>query len=452
MNKKAGGNRGRRWFLAVLLAAALVATFAAAYQWTGVWLARRWQSQLSILDDKNVAGQLRRIAALGEPGFAVLADELDSPRESVADGARRVLFAQLTEWEALSAEDVTPRLLALSRALAGEIDNLDEQGRLVAGDVALRIVLWPPDQLTRERDGLIEPCRRVLDGRPKGRTQPTAVARADGKSPGPNALQSTGDDAKRRASDKTTIRLPPQSLEDVPGGALPVNTSDDSASAALSDRDSESSGNLDNEEPDVRNDRTPTAAGPGGMPVRLGARSKDARPLSGPGNSAANNGPPVDSALPTETANSIHDDVAGQAKPRFEQVEGTNAGELMQLLHGSDVATASWARNELSRRGFNKTELRLAERLADPDPRVRRQWVRYIPGLRGVDAQQWLLWLSRDDDADVRLTAITLMASTTNRELLDRLAELAASDNDARIRGQAERILQAAHGNQGRRQ
>ena len=126
-------------------------------------------------------------------------------------------------------------------------------------------------------------------------------------------------------------------------------------------------------------------------------------------------------------------------KPRFEQmVQGTSAGELMRLLHGADVATASWARKELTSRGFSNVELRLAERLADPDPRVRRRWVRYLPGMRGIDAQKWLLWLSRDSDSEVRLTAITLMASTTNREILDRLATLAADDQDARIRARSE--------------
>jgi hypothetical protein len=330
--------------------------------------------------------------------------------------------------------------------LAEEVENLDEQGQLVAGDVALRIVLWPPDQLTRERDGLIDPCRRVLDARQKGRPSSTAVARADGEASAAPASRGGGDDARGPTRKRTTIRLPIQLLDDVPGGALPVKVVEDPAAATRSEPNRDANANPLREEPTEEQVRSPTAAGPSSMPVRLGAQSNEALPLTRPGNSTGQSTTSAHSVPPAETTMREDIDVAGERTPRFEQIEGTTAGELMQLLHGSDVSTVSWARDELSRRGFSKTELRLAERLADPDPRVRRQWVRYLPGLRGVDAQQWLLWLSRDSDAEVRLTAITLMASTTNRELLDRLAELAASDTDARIRAQAERILQAAHG------
>ena len=179
MNKNTGTNPIRRRLLVALLAAALVAIFAAGYQWAGTWLARRWQSQLSLLDDQNVPGQLRRIAALGEPGFSVLADELDSPRKSVAQAARRVLFGMLEQWEPLSAEDATPRLVELSRALAAQVDHLDANGRLVAGDLALRIILWPPDRLTRDRKQLVEPCTRVLDARKANQPASTTVARAE---------------------------------------------------------------------------------------------------------------------------------------------------------------------------------------------------------------------------------------------------------------------------------
>jgi HEAT repeat protein len=57
-----------------------------------------------------------------------------------------------------------------------------------------------------------------------------------------------------------------------------------------------------------------------------------------------------------------------------------------------------------------------------------------------VDAVPWLLWLSRDADPDVRLTAITLLATTGDPAMVDQIEQAARQDRDPRIRRQAQRI------------
>jgi HEAT repeat protein len=112
-------------------------------------------------------------------------------------------------------------------------------------------------------------------------------------------------------------------------------------------------------------------------------------------------------------------------------------------LHAQDPHDAAEAQAELKRRGFGEREIALARQLSDPDPQTRRRLVRQLPGLAGLDAAPWLVELSRDADAEVRWTALTLLATTNDPALLDRVAELVRGDPDPRIQRLAERLSQA---------
>ena len=59
-----------------------------------------------------------------------------------------------------------------------------------------------------------------------------------------------------------------------------------------------------------------------------------------------------------------------------------------------------------------------------------------------VDAVPWLLQLTRDEDPQVRLSAIALMATTGDPAVLEAIETIAREDPDPRIRGQAERVSQ----------
>ncbi len=76
------------------------------------------------------------------------------------------------------------------------------------------------------------------------------------------------------------------------------------------------------------------------------------------------------------------------------------------------------------------------------DPAVRKELARQLPELRSIDAAPWLIQLSRDSDPGVRLTAITLMATSGDPLLLEQVARIAGEDPDQRIRDQVTRIEQ----------
>ena len=106
------------------------------------------------------------------------------------------------------------------------------------------------------------------------------------------------------------------------------------------------------------------------------------------------------------------DDVAAwhRLKPR----------EVMRQLHVNDPRVVAAARVELEQRGVTGSLVEVARLATDPDPQVRKSLAESLPSLAGVDAKPWLLELSYDDDPQVRATAVTLMATSGDLELLKR--------------------------------
>ena len=76
------------------------------------------------------------------------------------------------------------------------------------------------------------------------------------------------------------------------------------------------------------------------------------------------------------------------------------------------------------------------------DPAVRKELARALPELRSIDAAPWLMQLGKDADAEVRLTAITLMATSGDPLLLEEVERVAGNDSDPRIREQVDRIAE----------
>jgi HEAT repeat protein len=123
-----------------------------------------------------------------------------------------------------------------------------------------------------------------------------------------------------------------------------------------------------------------------------------------------------------------------------DDIRSADSFDLMWQSQGGDEEAAARATAELQRRGCTEVHLELARRLFDRDPEVRKELARALPKLRSVDPGPWLLRLARDEEAEVRLTALALMATTGDPALLEPAEGLARQDSDPRIREQAQRI------------
>lgn len=94
----------------------------------------------------------------------------------------------------------------------------------------------------------------------------------------------------------------------------------------------------------------------------------------------------------------------------------------------------------MARRNFSEVDLELARQLFSPDVEVRKQLARAVPRLSSVDAAQWLLWLALDPQPEVRLVAVSTLATTGDPALLDRVEAMVRNDRDPQIQALANQI------------
>jgi hypothetical protein len=133
---------------------------------------------------------------------------------------------------------------------------------------------------------------------------------------------------------------------------------------------------------------------------------------------------------------------AAKLQPKGEQdkLKAVDALDLMRRLRADDAEQQAEARRELVRRGFSEVDLQLARQLFSPDVETRKQLARTVPRLSSVDAAQWLMWLAQDPEPDVRLVAISMLATTGDPALLDRVEAMARNDHDPQIKALEEQI------------
>jgi len=414
--------------LSLIMAAGLIALAIGLRGPYARLAAEHWRGQIESVPDDRAQALLEQVAELGEQGIPVLVAALGSERESVARAGSQVLAEQLHRWQNLPGRGSTQKQALLAEALAEGVGQFGPAARSEAAQLATQILLCLPEGGTTDRSHVVTACERVLRAGPE-RAGGSAEDGMPGQFPQQGSLRRplpAGTDLARGGPSAPGDPMLPEpsiaALARLPGGGLPMPGAEGSA-----DAQSPTPGLLAQSPEGRPLDplRQPGALGGQGTAPLRGGRPSDMRPVQP---SRADNPP---------------------AAPRDARVSGPSGDltavdtvVLMQQLHSADPAAAAAARAELVRRKFSAVHLDLARRLFDPDPEVRKELARMLPGVAGVDAVPWLLWLGRDQDAEVRLVAITLVATTGDPALLAEIEKMAQEDPDPRIQQRAERISQ----------
>jgi len=362
------------------------------------WMTARWQAQFRATPDPSAEALLGRVADVGDVGIAILVEALGSPRPRIALAARRALLEQVEQWKKLPASAGAAKMSMLAEELANRASDFGPAGRHEAAEVAMQILQGPVDSDAVDAARVIACCEKVL--------------RAAHAESGHELSHAEASESKR-----IHVLTPPSATDGMPGligggnqdGGKPVAN-------AGSRADQTATKPLVHFEPTKHTQVNLIDQKAGQSSVRPGTAASAVQQAT------ATENLPV-SALP--------DDL----KP-------VDSFELLQQTCSQDEQAVSPARAELSRRGFTEVHFDLAKRLFSADPAVRKQLVRALPELRSIDAAPWLLKLSSDADADVRLTAISLMATSGDPTLLEQVERIAADDPDPRIRDQVARIGQ----------
>ena len=105
---------------------------------------------------------------------------------------------------------------------------------------------------------------------------------------------------------------------------------------------------------------------------------------------------------------------------------------------------------ELARRGFGRLSKRLVEKYFSKSADERLRLVDDVLSDPSVGARPWLVLFADDSDADVRLLAVTVMATSNDRALLEKAWQVAIRDRDPRIADLAPRLRDRQGGSQRR--
>jgi len=428
--------KGRRTLRLVLgITAGLVVLAVAGWSLYPRFLAAHWRNRLPTVPDERAAVLLEGVARLGEPGIPVLVDALGSERESVAAAGKRVMHKELERWETLRAREYSPKLAILAKALADRVARFGPTARDDAANLASQILrLWSLDDDVVEPAEVIASCEKVLRTARAERSLLAERSRPDGPGDSRPGLRTSGDRGPEAGA-------PLQGVATLPGGGLPI---DSLASPGVTPE---------------RSDAPQLAEAPAAEPRRLDRRGASSplrqplRPVLEPDSllaipdraarkSADADRKSLPSARPLGYTN-------GMAAPPGDGPEGRRASrrlagvetvDLMRRLQSPEDGRVAQARAELVRRGFTETHLALARRLFDANPEVRVRLARLLLDLPDVSAAPWLMQLARDESAEVRLSAISLSATTGDPALIEAIEAIAREDPDPRVQRQAERI------------
>ncbi|MGQ9576775.1 MAG: HEAT repeat domain-containing protein [Thermoguttaceae bacterium] len=416
---------------AIAVVSALVAGLTGWASW--VWhkqtrrLAPRLAEQLEQAPPDQLDLLLDQVARLDERGITALADALGSRRQDVVERASAALRDQLEWWRTLPGNMAGPRLARLVQALASRVERFGPGGRYQATRLAELVLAWPDDHVCLD-PAVLSACERLI----------RAAAEQDLPDQwqtGPRFYDSSLEPDKPSC---VISGLPLGRIAVQPGGRIPVQ-----AGIAAGP------GRKQRPQPEQSGRGHPTPPSRAGSEQRHSS-SERARPqIEGGGL----HGPEQPRRLPvanqpawlSATRPGERDGRAG-AGPLIAapQTEAAELFELMRQLHSQTPHKAAEAEAELKRRGLSDHHVALARRLFDPDPKTRWELARLLPQVPGLDSTAWLLQLGQDRHSEVRLTALTLLATTGDPRLLEQVRQLARADPDPRVQRLADRLDQLA--------
>ncbi len=403
----------------------------------GVYLAARrfpatWRQSIETCDPEEIVPRLHRLVDMPPDGLRRVAASLGSTREEIARGAAEVLGEHLTLWELLPPHIARRNVSILAAEMAQGVAEYSPRTKHEAAKLAKRILRWPADPRSSNRVQLVSYCDIVLQ---------TAEPKRE---PAQLASLETVENRKLPAEDRRSSRLqtPMQRISrEVPGGGLSIDLHTHALEEAFDETppDVQTAPNTHHANQTDRGSLAIDARQPHRLETSPETDMTDAReppnddPRSHQGrHEQATSEPNRPARLPLD---------ADLLTKLWNQPQSLTSFELLRLAQTGDDATSQHAWNEIRARDIPPKFLELGLHVTDPDPAVRRRWVGRLTSLPGIDARPWLLALSDDEDAEVRMTAIVLMATTGDPRLLRRIEQIARDDREPQIQDQARRIL-----------
>jgi hypothetical protein len=384
--------------------------------WQQHRIAVRLVSELEQSETVNCRKSLRQIAAFGDPAIEALVIAAASEEAEIAFVARRIVEERLASWTIRAAEEETFDLAEptglLAHSLATHLESFGAMGQQWATKLSLELVELAEDLPAADAVPLLADCSEILSNVP-------AV--------GPRMRTASNTTTTR---EDTNLSLPEMNIPGFP-----------SEQTISPPRVRTTTSPLAEQAPNgVEHDPTPLPRESNWVPEwlkkepseselpQLEAGIPDATPLA----------PPIADETPRAVPS------PNEVAKRIAELKQYSLRELVGQLASADFYTAGAIRAALAERGITADELPLAQRMLSKDTAVRLQLVEDLEVLPARTARRWLKELLADELPEVRLQALTALATTNDPELVPIARELAVRDTDPQVADLATRIMQAA--------
>lgn len=416
MNRQTPGKRPliSRW----VVGGAAVGWMTAAA--CGLWheVGERQRARVAqTLADRALAtsgGSLRALMVeleqLGLVGVEPLVGLATSQRMDVASAAQRTAGRMLTSWEVAATEggDVgtfAEQAAVLAAALDAHGDRFGAEGQRWANELAARLVTHSDQFPAPESWEILACCDRVLSRPLLPLPKPPAMATVE-----PRAIEPVATVAKPAAP-------PPAPVNPAPKPAPPVTP-------MVSSRPLADLSVVEPQVPIATARRLPEQTNNALRPPHRLSEEVESQPASAP-----LAGPVIDVPSPQD------------ARLNARAMRELSDRALATRADAGTSAEAAAARQTLRKRGFSEGVLELTRQLESMPPRERRGALERAAQLPPTDARKVLRWFVADEDAEVRLQALTILATTGDPQLAELARERAVEDADPRVAAFASELL-----------
>ena len=114
---------------------------------------------------------------------------------------------------------------------------------------------------------------------------------------------------------------------------------------------------------------------------------------------------------------------------------------VIHWLGHTDPQLCKAAELELTRRGFDQQQLSIAAQIATGDLQTRLELVDTIARSQSLDPRPWLLMLLDDDNRDVKLRVISVLATMQAPDITRQLQQRLAAERDPTVAARIRRVL-----------
>lgn len=399
-------------------------------------VAERLSVKIAAADDSSVKVPLRQLDSLGEVAIEPLIAASASHRTTVATIARQIINEKLAALIAAGKTSSANRLDSesartielLAMALARRIHEYGPGGKQWAERLALSMIELTDKLPAHQTHLLLEHCSHVLTVVPP---QGRRLGSLTNQTQQPVADQLAGIDVSlpnldplTRVSEKSLehlARIQPRSPRQLPARqASPLPAPSRSTSTQV-------------------------------VESKKSALDWSAKPQVG-----ASSKPPIASSLtkvvPGSKAVTLPDAEANMSgvvdipppnvmSARADALRRQSMDALFLRLQKASFYEAGIIRSVLAERGLVEAEIELRLKLESPQAADRLRFLDDISRLPTASASRTFRWLLRDESGEVRLKALTALATTGHPDVAEIARELAINDEDPRVANLASQLL-----------